>query len=79
MASVRALDTFHAHGRTIGYGEVLDASDPIVKGREALFASDDSIVEQATAAPGEKRSILAKKAPAKKKAAAKKAAPKAED
>lgn len=63
---LRALTTFHACGRLITIGELVEASDPIVKGREALFAQDDStpVVEQATAAPGEKR--RARRAPAAK-------------
>lgn len=47
-------------------GDVFDASDPVVKGREALFEPVDEWaarvqqgprIEQATAAPGEKRSV----------------------
>ncbi|WP_327160550.1 hypothetical protein [Streptomyces zaomyceticus] len=58
-------------------GQLVDGDDPVIKGREALFedvetyVSDRSAtrVEQATAAPGEKRSVgrsAAKKAAARK-------------
>lgn len=49
--------------RVVRSGDLVDAKDPVVKGRESMFepveatvdrASDRS-VEQATAAPGEKR------------------------
>lgn len=51
-----ARETFHTiTGRTVRAGDVLDASDPIINGREALFTFDDAPVEAATAAPGEKR------------------------
>jgi hypothetical protein len=55
---MRALVTFFTPGRTITKGQAVDASDPIVEGREHLFTADDSgpVIEQATAAPGEKRS-----------------------
>lgn len=47
-------------GRSINEGDVLNASDPAVKGREHLFQPlEDYLdaVEQATAAPGEKRAV----------------------
>lgn len=54
---LHALSSFHANGRFVAEGEEVDPKDPIVKGREALFTSAPSGVEQATAAPGEKRSV----------------------
>ena len=61
-------------------GMLVDASDPVIKGREGLFEDVDTHmadkaarqaprVEQATAEPGEKRSVAPR--PAAKKAAAK--------
>lgn len=41
MATLRALTTFHANGRLIEDGEEIDAADPIVKGREALFSAPE--------------------------------------
>lgn len=67
--------------RVVTAGQLIDDSDPVVKGREASFEDVEtyvserkSRVEQATADPGEKRSVgrpAAKKAsaPAKKAAA----------
>lgn len=56
---LRSTTTFHANGRTVVAGSILAATDPIVKGREALFEPvgvTDRTVEQATAEPGKKRS-----------------------
>lgn len=36
-------------------GDVYPANHPVVKGREHLFKPRDAGIEQATAAPGEKR------------------------
>lgn len=67
--------------RVISGGQLIEDTDPVYKGHEHLFedvatymSERDSRVEQATAGPGEKRSV----APAAKKAAgpAKKAAAK---
>jgi len=57
VAVLCARTSFHANGRFVAEGEEVDAKDQIVKGREALFgpADDAPAVEQATAAPGEKR------------------------
>lgn len=44
-----------SRGRVVKAGEILDADDPVVKGREALFDPLADVVEQATASPGEKR------------------------
>lgn len=50
--------------RVITAGQLLDSSDPVIKGRERFFEAVDAHmarrsreVEQATAAPGEKRSV----------------------
>ncbi len=61
---LRSLVTFHANGRTISDGELVDPKDPIVKGREALFEKAESapVVEQATAEPGARRSVRRAKA-----------------
>lgn len=37
MATLRALQAFHADGRFIADGDEVDAKDPIVAGREVLF------------------------------------------
>ncbi|NUL09073.1 hypothetical protein [Streptomyces lunaelactis] len=61
-------------------GQLVDAADPAIKGREHLFEDVETFmsdqaarqapkVEQATAGPGEKRSVAPR--PAAKKAAAK--------
>lgn len=68
--------------RMVTVGQLVDASDPVIKGREALFEDVETFmsdkaarqapqVEQATAEPGEKRSVAApaRKPPAKKAAA----------
>jgi len=61
---LRALTTFHANGRTVPANAIVDPKDPIVKGREALFAPVAPTVggvEQATAEPGEKRTVSRRK------------------
>lgn len=62
--------------RMVTAGQLVDASDPVIKGREALFEDAETYVsdraprvEQATAEPGERRSVLPRKAAAKKAAA----------
>lgn len=56
----RARDTFFiTSGRRVRQGEVVQDDDPILVGRESLFVRVD--VEQATAAPGEKRALRRKK------------------
>ena len=72
MALVRAITGIATKTGAIPVGTRLDASDPIVVACPQFFAPINPTVEQATAAPGEKRTI----APAKK-AAAKKAATRA--
>ncbi|MGW9371190.1 hypothetical protein ACWGVR_14405 [Streptomyces xanthophaeus] len=61
--------------RVITVGQLIEADDPIVKGREACFEDVDTYMteraartEQATAGPGERRSVAlpAKKAAARK-------------
>lgn len=37
MSTLRALTSFHAPGRFVASGDKVDASDPVVKGREGLF------------------------------------------
>lgn len=61
--------------RMVTAGQLVEASDPVIKGREHLFEDAETYVserapkvEQATAEPGEKRSVGR---PAAKKAAAK--------
>jgi hypothetical protein len=57
MAVVRAKQTMWVSSQRIVHaGDLFDSTDPVVKGREALFESAVQVVEQATAAPGEKRS-----------------------
>lgn len=88
MAIKRCVAAFAASvdgaPRMYTVGLLVDASDPIIKDREHLFedvethvaekaARQSPKVEQATAEPGEKRSVSPP--PAAKKVAAKKAAP----
>ena len=58
MSELRARESFFAFvkgiSRQIRAGELVKNNDPVVKGRESLF---ESPVEQATAAPGEKRTV----------------------
>lgn len=53
--------------RVVRKGTAIAAADPVVKGREHLFdTAEDAVrgpVEQATAAPGEKRTAAKKTAP----------------
>lgn len=59
MAVLRVRTSFAANNRVYPAGSTVDAADPIVKGREDLFetvpAASEPVVEQTTAAPGEKR------------------------
>ena len=61
---LRAKETFFTTSNLVVVaGDLVDDNDPIVKGREALFepaeaAVKPSSVEQATAAPGERRSAV---------------------
>lgn len=59
-SAYRALSSFAVPGpggmpRVIREGDVLSAGDPAVKSNKEAFQSMDDYVEQATAAPGEKR------------------------
>lgn len=67
MAILRCTESFTADvdgvPRVVGSGDLLDSSDPVVAGRESLFEPLESFmdrrpgVEQATAAPGEVRTV----------------------
>lgn len=65
---LRASTTFFAGDRLVQAGEIVSDADPIVKGREALFAPVQvtfptvAPVEQATAEPGARRSVRRAKA-----------------
>jgi hypothetical protein len=53
---LKANTSFFADGRLVNVGELVAATDPIVKGREVLFdRTGDTVVEEATAVPGVKR------------------------
>ncbi len=60
---LRAKETFFTTSNLVVVrGDLVDDNDPIVKGREHLFESIESAVkpssvEQATAAPGKRRSV----------------------
>ena len=76
MAVLRCIEAFafsdHKTGveRVVRPGDLVDQKDPLVKGREMWFESvdanvervSDRSVEQATAAPGEKRAVRRSKA-----------------
>lgn len=68
MATLRCKESFAADvngvQRVVTAGQLLDSADPIVKGRDSLFEPVETYiqrntppVEQATAAPGEKRAV----------------------
>jgi len=71
MAIVRAKTAFSVGTRFVRPGDLIDTDDPIYPKREALFeAVEDAVerhranVEQATAEPGEKRSVtIGRRAP----------------
>lgn len=44
-------------GRLVSEGDLLPVDDPVMKGRAHLFVDLEEGVEQATASPGEKRSV----------------------
>ena len=54
---LKATTSFFAAGRVIVTGELVDDKDPVVAGREELFAPVEAtpVIEEATAAPGVKR------------------------
>jgi len=60
---VTANTSFSAGARSVTKGETFRASDPIVQGREECFDpfKVDNEIEQATAAPGEKRNTRIRK------------------
>ena len=54
---LRAIQSFFiTSGRRVRKGDLVHEGDPIVKGREQFFEPEER-VEQATAAPGEKRAV----------------------
>lgn len=59
---VRARRSFFIAGRTlVRAGQIRRSDDPLVEARVELFEPvEDSVVEQATAAPGEKRNVVRK-------------------
>lgn len=58
MATFRARTTFFWGQRVINQGDLVDGRDPVVKVAPRLLESiDQPVVEQATAAPGERRSV----------------------
>ncbi len=79
MAVLRCIEPFAFSDkgveRVVRAGDLVDDKDPLVKGRERWFETVDAnvgrmtdrSVEQATAAPGEKRTTARKAAPAKAK------------
>lgn len=61
--------------QTVTVGALFDSADPVVQGRDRLFEPVDAfverrhpVVEQATAAPGEKRSAAPLRKPSGSKA-----------
>lgn len=76
MATLRCKDSFAAFvkgvPRVVSGGQLVDSSDPVVKGREKYFEAVDAFmerrrpqVEQATAEPGEVRQVSKPKKTAK--------------
>lgn len=59
MATLKALQSFHAPGRFVASGDELDARDAVVAGREHLF-------EQVEADPPKPRKAVASKKAAPK-------------
>ena len=58
MATFRARTTFFWGQRVINQGDLIDGRDPVIKVAATLFDPiDQPTVEQATAAPGERRSV----------------------
>lgn len=43
--------------RMVRAGELVGEGDPVLKGREGMFTPVSEVVEQATSAPGERRSV----------------------
>lgn len=67
MATLRCKEPFAVFidgvPHVVGAGQLVDSDDPVVQGREAMFEQVDTYmtrhrpVEQATAAPGEARTV----------------------
>ena len=58
--TLRAKEAFWVGNRKVARGQLVNEADPVVHGREHLFedtATPPPIVEQATAAPGERRNV----------------------
>lgn len=55
MGQQRARTTFWWGQRVINEGDLVDDRDPVIRAAPALFSLP--VVEQATAAPGERRSV----------------------
>lgn len=58
MTMLRARETFFAGDTKVSHGQLVASTDPIARGRAHLFdvvPSEAPVVEQATAAPGERR------------------------
>lgn len=53
---LKAIESFFWGQRFVSLEDVISSYDPVVKGREHLFRPLD-VVEQATAGPGEKRTV----------------------
>lgn len=76
MGLKRATTTFHHPGGVVVEGELLDEKDDVVKSCPGYFADPEPApgpvvhraapVEQATAAPGEKRAVAPRKRAARK-------------
>ncbi len=68
---LRAIEAFFVGQRFVHPEMIVSSYDPVVKGRESLFQPIE--VEQATAAPGEKRNVaIPESKPAPEKSTAKK-------
>lgn len=61
MPTLRVKETIFVGERALKRGELVNAADPVVKGREQFFEDPNDVevpvIEQATAAPGEKRAV----------------------
>ncbi len=61
---LQPIEPFFWGQRFVAKDEIVSSDDPVVKGREHLFKPIE--VEQATAAPGEKRNVAIPKKVTKK-------------
>ena len=58
MPQLRALSTFWWGQRVINQGDIIASTDPVAKAAPLLFeVVAPALVEQATAAPGERRTL----------------------